>query len=572
MFSRSRKFFYYLKMINLIYLIILIKQSIEVNIQKECCLLNGSYSINIDDITLIDNFNDLNQLNFNCSKMINLSFLELKPLNKIILNDSLILNDLTIKPVKDQIFSVMFNNFKGFDIQSNSFKKIKFIDFNLNQTVWNIKNSYFDFYFKETNLNNYCNESLNISTNFFSSSYIIVLHDTTRYSDKTCPLLFKNYNLIFFGIKISSTFIYKNELKFQNLSNDFLTKHLNSSILHFEITLFHSSLSTHLMNKHIFKKLNVLDLIGQIRYIQDDLFKSFNDLKILRFRMQSIKSLFTQNNKWLNYLNYNKTDRDLNSQFSIQYMFLLNIYQTFENVTFYDYPEKDFCLFENFPHKRLVLPHLQPDTKSTCSCTQLYLIQYSYKYSSYLYYYLGEHTNLVTNYYQYEYYSNIDIDTFSKCINYSIETVISKCNFNNRINKCQIKEAIKEDSKFYFYVNDWHELSKYSKLIISVYLNPVFSFLCFISNVLLIFVISNNNFSIGEYGQIYKFLKINSYLNICYILILASKLIINCDFEDLFCSQIHNSVYVQYYNIFVIKLIGNILQTASNITQLTSYF
>jgi hypothetical protein len=78
-------------------------------------------------------------------------------------------------------------------------------------------------------------------------------------------------------------------------------------------------------------------------------------------------------------------------------LFDLILFQSFSNVTYYDYPNEDFCNFKHFPHHRFVLPELRPAYKSQQSCTELYLIQYSFKYE----YHLNQRADYLLNLYSY---------------------------------------------------------------------------------------------------------------------------------------------------------------------------
>jgi hypothetical protein len=94
--------------------------------------------------------------------------------------------------------------------------------------------------------------------------------------------------------------------------------------------------------------------------------------------MQNIQHILVRNNKWLDSLNFD-LNIDINNSTQVNNnahrIIALVFYQTFYNVTLYDYPEKDFCYFKNFPHNRLVLPKLRPNYKTSCSCTEIYLIK-----------------------------------------------------------------------------------------------------------------------------------------------------------------------------------------------------
>ena len=144
------------------------------------CLLDDSNKKRFEAIQ-IANFDSFNQLNFSCdNKTMVLSFIEIKPNKKLILNNSLNLNGSIIQP-KNLIFAIMLNNFKGFEIQQNPFKNIKLLNFNLQNTIWNVKNSNFDFY--NNNLENFCDESVLIEdipiSNVSYIKHLRILHSTT---------------------------------------------------------------------------------------------------------------------------------------------------------------------------------------------------------------------------------------------------------------------------------------------------------------------------------------------------------------------------------------------------------
>ena len=82
--------------------------------------------------------------------------------------------------------------------------------------------------------------------------------------------------------------------------------------------------------------------------IQEDLFKSFERLQIIRLRSQNVRKMLACNNKWLNSLN------PLGKKRTLFEFFVLVIYQAFSNVTFYEFPDEDFCHFKSFPHENNV--------------------------------------------------------------------------------------------------------------------------------------------------------------------------------------------------------------------------
>jgi hypothetical protein len=539
------------------------------------CIFNDNEKAFINNkLWIITNFDTLESLNFNCSQIVNMSMWGFKPKpNKlIILDNSLNLKGLNIQP-ENEMFGFIFENFKGFDFKSNPFNNVIFLKYIYK--VWQIKFSNFDFFNKQILINTVCNEKLleKISNNNQFDGYMLILGPDVKFALNTCPLIFWNINTSFINLdQLKDSFIEKNILGFQNISNN-LVKKMNSNIFQLDINLYHTDLNSNLLNRYVFTAIRILDLNGPITNIQEDLFKPFSKLQMIRFRMQNIQHILVRNNKWFNHLNSdlnidpkNKNEVDIYVYRAIVLVF----YQTFYNHSFYDYPEKDFCYFKNFPHNRLVMPKLMPNYKSKCSCTELFLIQYSYLFSKAIEYYLDR---TPSKYYMSQYYSESLIDNkFTYCLNSSFEQILKKCNFEEFLNLCNIKAIsnnnIKEEA--YFYMYDWEKLSKYSYSLLSLYMNPIFSFISILLNLLVFLILSNKKEIPKEMNKMYTYLRLNSILNIIFIIIRLFKLMDICSHEDDTCRSIYSkSKTIQYFKIIFIRIIGNIFQSASNLTHIT---
>jgi hypothetical protein len=101
--------------------------------------------------------------------------------------------------------------------------------------------------------------------------------------------------IIQFKMKISSSAINRNELKFQDLPKPF-SNIIESNIYQLDLTLYHSNLTTELVSEYVFKKMSVMNLNGQISFIQNDLFKYFYNIRILRIKTENLRNLFRNNN------------------------------------------------------------------------------------------------------------------------------------------------------------------------------------------------------------------------------------------------------------------------------------
>jgi len=157
---------------------------------------------------------------------------------------------------------------------------------------------------------------------------------------------------------------------------------------------------------------------------------------------------------------------------------ILVIYQSLVNVTYYDYPDQDFCYFYKFPHKKLVFPVLKPMYKSKCTCTELYLLQNTFRNILNIDF-IQQIAN--SNYFFTEY--TLQKDFFLpdlKCSNSSFREYYEKCNFLQKFNNCAIKTAksseydVSKEKKFYFYIYDWIELSNRIQVLFKKYILCLF--------------------------------------------------------------------------------------------------
>ena len=530
---------------------------------NQSCLFEASFRDN--QRVILTDFNNFTQLSFNCLKPINMSILQLLPTDRIILDDSLNFNQTKIYSTQS-IFCITLVNIKGFNLRSNPFKTLNIINYVPKEFIyWSVSKTTFDFYDKNELIDNNCNISLlNPTAYFIFKDSIVTLEKDIIFSLKTCPLIFQNSKIRLLKIQISLSFINKNKLEFQQMN---LTDNkLNSKIVQLVITLYHTDLDNKLLNTDVFKKLNFLDLNGVINSIQDDLFKSFNDLKGIRIQTQNIKKIFIINNNWLQYLNlnvvYDKT-KDTHLQDYYDKIFFLILFQTFHRVTLYQYPDEDLCYFRKFPHRNLVMPFLKPTINSSCSCTKLFLMANSYRFKQFVDLYA---TSNIVIYYLTEYYNDVGYQkSFINCDNGDILDLISKCNFTKRLNSCNIEPIDKMTDNFYFYISDWSILVEKSASILYI-LNKAVSIVCFITNLLTIVVLLSNQPS-KEFIKTYKYLMIHICFNLLYVLVSFFQLICYIDLIDEY--RICYSQFIQYFKLISFRFLGSVFKTASNISHVS---
>ena len=538
------------KIISLKFLLMLTLPSVAYSesLSDNCCF-NSRFANRDNQYVFLSNFNNFSQLKFNCgSARIQLSVWEMMPFpTPLILDQSFNEVNANIDESSDNLFSILFSNLKGFDLNSNPFESLK-----IKQVIWwRFDHGKFDFYLNEIPVVKHsCSENL-VEWALIKTIKVLSLHKGTIFSSDLCPFIFKNAELYMLSLDwISSTLIDENIFTFQNV----IATNLNSSIDQLHLNFYHVDLNSKILNEFVFEKLQILDLNGPTNSIQHDLFEPFDYLQMLRLRSQNVRKLFAHQNKWLESLNSKRNK-----------YFILVIYQAFSNVSFYDYPDEDFCHFKSFPHQNHVLPILKPTFKSKCTCLELFLIQNSARYSDSI---QRSILKSVSNYAFLEFYSDVIFEqNFSSCINSSFGKIIHDCNFSKRLDLCQIKEANKAVSDFVFYVYDWLELSEIIRIFFPKYINLIVSVLGMILNFGMIFVLSNKKIVLDK---MYTYLLVNTYLNLFYSLILAVKSIVIHLQNDpnVFILITSSSVYLQFFNLIFVKFLTNVCRTGSNI----SYF
>ena len=477
--------------------------------------------------------------------------------------------------------TVLFRNIQGIDILSNPLQKNNFISDNINLEFKKVD---LEFYAnKKLIKRNTCNRSLffEISDNMitvWSSSFFtntsFLKFNSVKFPQETCPFTFQHSKIGTLDTLCRSSFIKTNVLSFIHLPGS-MGKYIDSSILQFILNMYHVRLDSSLLDEYVFKELLVLDLNGQISSIQSDLFKSFEKLKMLRIKTQNAKGILTHNNKWIQSLN-SDVQVDLNNRLDMRNnmnrLFFLIIFQTYSNVTYYDFPDEDFCFFNDFPHQKLIVPFLRPTFKSSCSCTELFLIKHSFNLESEIFFYTDQ--TLSDYYFLNQYYSSeINERTYSRCVNSSLKMAFFQCDFLNRLRKCKFnttntnRDVGSRSDETVWYMADWLELSNYSEYAFLIYINPIMSFVCIFINGLMIGVLLNKIID-KTMRNAYNYLVVHCSANIILIILLLVNLFTACITEELFCSSLINTDFARYYSKIFVNVIKKALQTFANI----SYF
>ena len=201
-----------------------------------------------------------------------------------------------------------------------------------------------------------------------------------------------------------------------HFTTDFLCK-----IDNFQIDTSDFVLDKSILNKYVFQSLTYLSIKKSlVRNIQENLFETFVSLDALEFELLNFHEFIAinANNSWLKNINL-RVQVDLNNMNEVNSNKnkLLELYLT-DLYRVYNYPNKDFCLFKDFPHNRLVVPIIKTKDNLECSCTLLWLLKYK-------------------DIYEVDGANPINTDSVSKCIsNPNFDQMVKDCDFDSRIKQC----------------------------------------------------------------------------------------------------------------------------------------
>lgn len=209
---------------------------------------------------------------------------------------------------------------------------------------------------------------------------------------------------------------------------------LNSLIKNLHIQSSELRLDSTLLDKNVFKYVQKISIeFCNLTWIDKEAFKSFRYLKEINFWLFNLKS-FVQSAEmdWMKHLNedldgklnINEFEGYFNSENENKYYLIKKqiFIELKDEKGVYEYPEKDFCLFKDFPHSRLVYPIISTNLELNCTCTLLWLIQH-WKYSN---------RNIKTN----------SVQNCFKKTSISFNLMVLNCNFEYRLKSCNINSTL----------------------------------------------------------------------------------------------------------------------------------
>lgn len=415
-----------------------------------------------------------------------------------------------------------------------------------------------------------CNESLfvnmfNTKTNIFNLNYQDVhLANLQLFSSNLCPFVFQNmYSLMMtvYGYPFQfDTTEYSNldalNATFQTFKIFYTYKlNLNNATLH---PILYGRTMTELM----FLKCSV-------DKIQVDLFKSFQKLRALFLYLNNMRDFFYTNGfDWAHYLNsgLNSTEFDnpkKSSYFWLKmqaneiddYLFQRKFFPYYE----FTYSDQDYCLFENYPHKRLVAALIFTGRPINCSCTLFSLVK------------------------QYPYYRNANIMSESDyvtsiwtCFKSNLTWIGEKdCNIS-----CNYSKILFDYQGHYFDLFDLKNQFEALKKFALVILGPVACVLGFISNLLVIFTIksaarvarkrskgakkNDKKHALIEPKQpFFVYMLVNAVINLISSILYFLYFIIKCDIQNNDGGSVANYCFIETLSV---NILASILKLLSNFT------
>ena len=540
---------------------------------KDCSLLSTEHisygKIHEDFLNhtiIIQNFNDFEELNFNCYMNIEVLSLIIIPNKEIFIDNTFsygsLINNLKFEYSK----SIVFLRIKGFN-QKPSAKIYK----SFGDMTFTFQNSKFDFYINGTKIDETnCNFEI---YNLFGPIQFLETGSDVIFSKKTCPYVFMNTSLshLTFG-GITNSLILKNQLEFLRINQ---TNDSNKNLYFLNLGLAFVDVTTRLIDKHVFKYITRLIITGVVESIQEDLFLNLKNLGFLYFNLDNFGSfLHKSDNKWMKYIN-----NDVNVNLKNQNLVYKNLkkslkFEIYQNSKSYNtskklfgnaymYPDEDFCLFKHFPHEHLVYTPIMSGDRLQCTCTLIWIIQYIYFYDTRKI--QNENSNYFINLY---YQENAEEHSILVCLEKDLNVQIKECDFPKRLNNC---DGYKVENKYS--INDLEVLFdlKWIELVIFMFLQPIICFIGIVTNLLSILTLRQKNvFNKEKDYSMYKHIVMNSVFNLIYCILTLLRLMNVCIFTTtLFCSSIYQYKSIQYFRILFIYYFGNIIKLCCNISYIS---
>jgi hypothetical protein len=216
-------------------------------------------------------------------------------------------------------------------------------------------------------MNSFLNSNVSNNNSFFSAFSEISFNSQNQYSSQPiCPYIFAYANLYIMTLSGQTE---TNHLKLR-LSYPNETTTISSCIRNLRLQGYGYNLDETILNPLVFESVQSLTITGSISSIQSDLFKYFEQLSVISFFSDDLKSFFRRVGiDWTTSLN-----TEFNQRFMVEFYD-----QNASNQ--YMYPDEDFCLFSKFPTKKNILPLLNFVYLANCTSTIRWILTYYFSHN-----------------------------------------------------------------------------------------------------------------------------------------------------------------------------------------------
>lgn len=416
-------------------------------------------------------------------------------------------------------------------------------------------------------INKICDDfALFKNTSLFSNINYLNFYEGTIYSTKYCPYIFNNANIsMLFLYRLFDNLVKSNYPSFYETNTT-----INSSIELLLMHVYYLKLDNNIISESVFKKTKYLSITGIIESIHKEAFKNFH-LEYIHLRLYHLHEFLYKGFEYLSVIN---SDLDLKNETEIENYLKLKKNRTvivgfeilskqFESEEIFK--DEDICLFDKFPHNRLIFPTVIPNVFKTlhCTCSLLWFMRYKSIYSKF--YKMSDDP------------INLDIkglDILSNYRRFSLPYFCAKsdiCNFTDQLQKCHGNELRNHsiEHKDYEYDVDYYLLI--FQYISQAILSPLFSILGIMINVISIKVLKNKQFQSELRKSFFKYAQINCHFNLIYCFITILKLFNRCIItaSGKYCPLYVINPTVQYFDILVFKYFLSVMRFNCCATELS---
>lgn len=516
-----------------------IDQSIQM-----CSKSYGFEVVESSNHIIFKNFNSFKNINFFCFNLSVIDYknvLEFLPSQKVILDQSISFEDfdLLLKPKQNQmIFN--FLNIKEFYSSSPLFGNL----------VEKIKHLEIIFYHSKF-LWKRCNYSRSYNRGLFDKIYGLEFSYTVKYYQNTCSMIFKNTSievLKFHGL--SKSLIRFNQISFDTALN---IKQLNASVTMLGFFFYNGNLYKNMI---FFKKVNEIYIFGSLNYIEENFFEFINVKKITLYIDNHVYFL-SKGIEWM---------KSINSNLKINFSNLSQVAHNLDKITILEFrtsashfeikldwlDDSNFCVFEDFPDDKLVIPMISVNRNSNCTCLMIWLFK---------------RTRILM-----KLVKNSQLKIINSCSNESLVNIMmEKCNFNRLKILCSIiKNQIPQKNTDNIIFYKFQSLDLF--LIFPTYFLLFFGIITNLMNTYILskIISSKKAYSGGEKNlekMLEKMMLYNSVINIFYFLTRLVHLIGKCNtYNGYYCSFLNRTYAFQIIEIYFVHFFGSLLKLFSNLT------